>query len=190
MPVVNGTAAPASGNINDRGYGFPGLRQAAHSGMTAGVCVCPSAQINRLSSSPRRRGPITTDAGCEWHSGPSFGQHQRSWLWFPGLRQAAHSGMTREAQHMGFIFKAAASITPPNPPPGAPARARTRGCSRSPKWRRGGGPARRSGNHNGRSACPLFQVRRGYYRHARRLPARTGGHRCPDREIRSSMLSF
>jgi len=38
---------------------------------------------NLSMSSPRKRGPITTDACCRQNCGPSFAQHGHWWLWVP-----------------------------------------------------------------------------------------------------------
>jgi len=66
-------------------------------GWTWFLVICPSGKSPSSFRGARSANPesITTDACCQRHGGPGFAPHQRSWLWIPGPRQAAHPGMTR-----------------------------------------------------------------------------------------------
>ena len=59
------------------------------------------ARMRNVSmSSPRKRGPITTDACCGQNCGPSFAQHRHSWLWVP-----ARASLGRDDGESDSIFK-------------------------------------------------------------------------------------
>src|SRR5437868_14402855 len=91
MPVVERPAAPAWRNITIGGYG---------SRIAFAALTCPGRREGiaprLLLSSPRTRGPITTDACCRQNCGPRLAQHNHWWLWVPDRVRCAHlSGTTR-----------------------------------------------------------------------------------------------
>jgi hypothetical protein len=53
-------------------------------------------------SSPRKRGPITTDACCRECCGPSYAQHSHWWLWVPDRVRCAHLSGTTEIVQLNF----------------------------------------------------------------------------------------
>src|SRR5260370_1209634 len=51
------------------------------------------ARHTMLLSSPRKRGPITTDVCRRPNCGPSFAQHEHLWLWVPARASLGRDDM-------------------------------------------------------------------------------------------------
>ena len=69
-------------------------------------CHCAAVPFSSFRGAKRSGASpesITTNACCHRRCGPSFAQHQRSWLWIPGSRQA---GAPRNDEKRGLRYRA------------------------------------------------------------------------------------